>query len=483
MDLDVTDRDIPTSGLIVIGPPLADGALDDLLASAKGQVVLVEPDPSRALRLRALEGVRVIDAAIGQKAGQNSLVQFNFPGLRSLFAPTAALKEALPGLREVGRMTVAVMTPAELAQELEDLTGPLALHVNAPGAEMTILEGLAAHGFLARVAHLQLRCGTVPMVEGAASRAVLQDWVLKQGFTLTGNSSDDPDWAELDFHVDLVARALDETRAELATSIETGKKQQTQIAALEKDLSDSRAALKSREADLAKANDERDTARGQAENRSKRIAELENTVNETRRTLAETEKALGDAQQNLEEKSDALKDRDQKIATLEKELSDSRAALKSREAELAKANDERDTARGQAENRSKRIAELENTVNKAQEDTQQAKSDLGVALRMQMLAQSDLQELQVRFREVEKARASQQALLEKLTPRLQQAAHQLQQLHLAENNLDVPDPAAIDDQGPTDESAKPPKAKPTPKAPRKAQTKTTRKPSKKTGSR
>ncbi|KPP86154.1 MAG: Methyltransferase FkbM domain [Rhodobacteraceae bacterium HLUCCO07] len=399
MDLDVTDRDIPTSGLIVIGPPLADGALDDLLASAKGQVVLVEPDPSRALRLRALEGVRVIDAAIGQKAGQNSLVQFNFPGLRSLFAPTAALKEALPGLREVGRMTVAVMTPAELAQELEDLTGPLALHVNAPGAEMTILEGLAAHGFLARVAHLQLRCGTVPMVEGAASRAVLQDWVLKQGFTLTGNSSDDPDWAELDFHVDLVARALDETRAELATSIETGKKQQTQIAALEKDLSDSRAALKSREADLAKANDERDTARGQAENRSKRIAELENTVN------------------------------------------------------------------------------------KAQEDTQQAKSDLGVALRMQMLAQSDLQELQVRFREVEKARASQQALLEKLTPRLQQAAHQLQQLHLAENNLDVPDPAAIDDQGPTDESAKPPKAKPTPKAPRKAQTKTTRKPSKKTGSR
>ncbi len=376
MERDVKDREISSSGLIVIAPPLDDGALDALLAGFRGQVVLVEPDPDRALRLQSREGVRVIAAAIGHEPGQRPLFRFNFPGLRSLFAPTAALKDSLPGLREVGRTMVSVIASAELARQLGDLPEPLALHIDAPGAELMVLQGLATAGVLARVARLQMRCGTVPMVEGAASRAAVQDWIVDQGFVLAADTSDDPDWAELEFRVDLVARALDETRAALKVSEDVAHQQQAQISALKHEAAD----------------------------RDKTITDLETGLAAARKAKAETDSAL--------------KQRD--------------VTLKSREDDLAKVTGERDTARGQAEQRNKRITELEATVNAARQTTERAKSDLGVALRMQMLAQSDLRDLQMRFRDVEQARSSQQSLLEKLTPRLQQAARQLQQLQLAD---------------------------------------------------
>ncbi len=61
-----------------------------------------------------------------------------------------------------------------------------------------------------------------------------------------------------------------------------------------------------------------------------------------------------------------------------------------------------------------------------------ARSDLAVALRVQTMAQADLRDLQTRFGQSEQARQEQAALLQKLTPRLQQAAAQLQALSHAE---------------------------------------------------
>lgn len=49
-------------------------------------------------------------------------------------------------------------------------------------------------------------------------------------------------------------------------------------------------------------------------------------------------------------------------------------------------------------------------------------------MRAQMIAQTDLRELQARFAVSERARATQEELLRKLTPRLQEASQQLQLL-------------------------------------------------------
>jgi uncharacterized membrane protein YccC len=62
----------------------------------------------------------------------------------------------------------------------------------------------------------------------------------------------------------------------------------------------------------------------------------------------------------------------------------------------------------------------------AQDVAASVRSDLAIALRMQALAQSDLRAVEERYKVAEQARSKQATLLQKLTPRLQQAAQQLQ---------------------------------------------------------
>lgn len=85
--------------------------------------------------------------------------------------------------------------------------------------------------------------------------------------------------------------------------------------------------------------------------------------------------------------------------------------------------------------RDERIAELEANVQAAHDNARSdrkalaaAQSDLAVGTRMQMIAQSDLRDLQMRFVMTERARATQENLLRKLTSRLQEASQQLQLL-------------------------------------------------------
>jgi len=101
-----------------------------------------------------------------------------------------------------------------------------------------------------------------------------------------------------------------------------------------------------------------------------------------------------------------------------------------------------------ADYRSKRIEELERKLGeyealldeahercaRADRQCQQAYADLGVSTRMQALLQADLEDLRARFAEAQEVRASQEALLHKLTPRLQQAAAQLRHLQSDEDN-------------------------------------------------
>ncbi len=79
-----------------------------------------------------------------------------------------------------------------------------------------------------------------------------------------------------------------------------------------------------------------------------------------------------------------------------------------------------------------RIEALEAAHAQTCKERDKAFDDLGLALRMQGLLQADLDDLRERYRRSEEARTDQEALLRKLTPRLQEAAHQLRQLHLAD---------------------------------------------------
>ncbi len=108
----------------------------------------------------------------------------------------------------------------------------------------------------------------------------------------------------------------------------------------------------------------------------------------------------------------------QQIAALETAGAEARARIDALLAEQDQAMAAQEQMRGALTRKDEQIAALEDS-------DESIRSDLAVALRMQSLAQSDLRELQVRYREADADRRSQAELLQALTPRLQQAAAQL----------------------------------------------------------
>ena len=97
--------------------------------------------------------------------------------------------------------------------------------------------------------------------------------------------------------------------------------------------------------------------------------------------------------------------RQSRIAALETQLTGQVAALAARDEQLAGLNKGMELSRQVA---------------------QQARDDLAVGLRLQAMVQADLRDLQAQYGEVLAIKQRQEALLRKLTPKLQEAAQYLQ---------------------------------------------------------
>jgi len=120
------------------------GELERYLSSSAESIVLVEPQPELAKRLRTravgTDGrVCVIEAAITGTRAVQGLQRFNLPEVSSLFEPTA-LGELYPGLRREGELDVATLTLVELLARVPMPAGRNGtLVIDAPGAESDIL--------------------------------------------------------------------------------------------------------------------------------------------------------------------------------------------------------------------------------------------------------------------------------------------------------------------------------------------------------
>ncbi len=603
---------------ILIGPPTEPGALEALLEkTVSGQpdrkVLVIEADPDRAAVLETqLPKAQIMAGVVGTQKGEVELVQYNFPGLAGITPPLPALSELLPGLRVVEQKQTAVIAMDKIVTWLgkRGAAGPLDLYIDAPGSEMVILDGLAKAGLLAVCARLHLRCGAEPMFEQAVGRDALVTRCSEDGFKLVQEETEDPDFPELVFEIDLVARALEEALNELTKLKRKSALESTQIAKLKEQQAETEAQLKKvttaataaeekYAATVAKLESTTKAATAAEQNHAATVAKLESTTKAataaeqkhaaTAAKLADTTKAVTAAeqkqaagqeqittltaqmvtlkeeveeeQQNARQIRAALHKRNGEVEARSKAMEDARiaheAAVSELDAQLEQLRGEMKTtretdrknivqlretlnkrngaleaqgqelaalraefeaqademqvqakalksakkkrdkseaklkaegaalaeARTQIETLEKRVRTLEEAQQTSQQnlaqtretlnkrnlalaerteelkaaraeaatpdrDTatqlEQSKADLAVALRMQMLAQSDLRDLQARFREVSQARAAQQALLEKLTPRLQQAAEHMQHMQLidAETGSDAPRLAA-----------------------------------------
>jgi hypothetical protein len=405
----------PPATILAIG--VAGRVANAALAASPARVLaIVEPRPGEAAAIgRALASdsrVRLVQAMPALASGTVGLTQYSVPGLYSTREPLPALRTLYPGLQTRASAEVEALDMARLLDRLGSLPDPIELWLSAPGSELEILNGLERTGLLGRLSGIQLHGSAEPLFEGAEPAARLQGWLEGHHFRLTEMHESDPDWPLLVLRADterreLIARA-DALVERLAVSGEAIAERNRKIAGLETGLAEKAReidALTAEVAGLRTAVAERDADRA-------RLAEQDREID------ALTAARAAEAEANAE--------RNRKTAGLETGLAEKAREIDALTADTAK-------LRAAVAEREKRIDELDKSATEgwkvareAQDVAASVRSDLSIALRMQALAQSDLRAVEERYKVAEQARSKQATLLQKLTPRLQQAAQQLQ---------------------------------------------------------
>lgn len=357
------------------------GARDEALLAAwlpraGGRPILIEPDPEQAEALRRRDGLCVIEALPGAAPGSAELSLYNLPGLRSAQPPAAALGAIYPGLRVLATHTVRTEPLETLLAQADPLADTLRIHVDMPGSERIILESMAWAGLIPKITLLRLRCPIEPMFEGGLDRAGLLTLLADHGLTLKDEDDADPDWPFLTFEVSPAEREARQLRRRLAETehvlSEARKTAEAERMAAQAARKEATEALKAAKADQEKT--------------AGKLSEARDRIQELQTTRDATAKAL----------KAAKADREQTAA----ELTQARS----------------------------RIQDLQTAQGGLSQKIERLQEDLSIALRMQTMLQNDLSNLQMRYLRVDEQRQSQQDLLAKLTPRLQQARLYLQTL-------------------------------------------------------
>ncbi|MBZ4023558.1 hypothetical protein CKO11_13935 [Rhodobacter sp. TJ_12] len=347
------------------------------------RTIIVEPDPARVAWLetqtRGMAQITLLAGMIAAQDGEAELNIFNVPGLNSLHAPAPALEELYPGLRICQRPVISLITPAKLIAAAAPLQSPVTLRLDTPGDTTDILLALTSTGDLTGFDKIELRCcaddlfGTKTGAE--AAKAIL----IEAGFTVQSTDNSDPDWPVLHFILDRAAMQIRKLESALSEA-------RTEITALQ-------ASAKTRDERTESLEAELKAVKEKAEWRLKRIKELESE--------AEAARAGRDTLKAKTEASDA------RITSLEADL---------------KAITEK------AEWRLKRIKELEANTQQLEKERDRERSDLGLALRMQTLAGSDLSDLRQRYAALQDQKLRQDTLISQLVVRLEEASGYLQDL-------------------------------------------------------
>ncbi|SDX56378.1 hypothetical protein [Roseicitreum antarcticum] len=357
-------------------------ALQDLDA---GKLILIEAEAAQAATL-ARQAVNrtelhVIHAAIGPVDGAAKLQCWNLARLNSLHEPTPLLHTLFPGLRLKDRQSVPVLTPDQLGARIDEIEGtggiapPLHLILEVPGHELATLQAWKAADLLERTDQIELHAPEDILYVGALPRSDLEDWLVAEGFSVTSQDTEDPDWTILHLRIDRTVRALSRAEVRIAelTALSTTrdaalKAAEDRATRFEKALVDAKAAAETQ----AKALTERNTAlkasedrattfekalaetKAAAETQAKALAERDTALKASEDRAATFEKALAEAKAAAEIQAKALAERDatlkasaDRAATFEKALADAKAKAETQ----AKALAERDTALKASEDR------------------------------------------------------------------------------------------------------------------------------------
>ncbi len=283
----------------------------------------------------------MLELGLAAEDGQGDLRQMNFAALNSFHDPNAALRALFPGLKELRRHSVTLLTPASLLNRIGAQGTVIDLVLDSPGSEMQVLLAWKAAGALKHIRKLVVRCGSEPFFDGASGCADIDAWLSAEGFVQTAKDLTDPDWPLTHWQADPALRALKDTLSDAQSALSA---KASALAEAEVQTRAAREAAQAIETQLIEISEK-------SEWRSKRIKELE-------AQYAQAAEATAAKLADADSRAQAAEDRAQ---TLEATLADLRAATDLQKKHLAEVSET-------TERRQKRIEELEADLATAKSD-------------------------------------------------------------------------------------------------------------------
>ena len=356
--------------IVVIGAGPGEG-ISACLASTARNIVLIEPHPDLAARLRDGPGtdprVQVHAVAVAAQEGQAPLRVFNLQPLSSLRAPRD-LRQLYPGLRQIEEFSVKTVP---LRQVLDGLpagkTGCDLLVIDAPGEEGVIVSALLEAPERTRFGTILIRGGQSEHYEGSTPLGPLAETLKQAGFRPGLPIDDDPDRPCLSFRLDRLT--LENTAL------------QTRIGVLEAELKQAHATDRTRQSALEAlrtSGQDADRMQGRIDALAQKAATLEASLEQSWLAAQEAEAVTVDLHARLENRQTILRDteaaRDQALADLarqeaetetlrqqaatrEDELQAAQAEAKAAQAELGEVQTVNTSLRDEAEATRRQISE------------------------------------------------------------------------------------------------------------------------------
>jgi chromosome segregation ATPase len=318
------------------------------------------------------------------------------------------------------------------------------LVLEALGEETRLLRDLIVSGGLDYFSDIRVHMARQPLHADAIDPAGLADLLAEQGFRLQHTSDDaDPDWPVLRFDRDAALFALRREAALLRRENDALRERAEQVAVAHAQALSERdvgiAALQAKTLDLAARFSSLETA---ASTEAARLsAEVRKWQDSREMVKDESARRLARAE-DLEAQLAAVKAQFQgetaaqaaQTATL---LSDAAGREAGLQADIAALRRELSAEKSISQNTGQRVAALTaelDSLRAAQHASetraQAAQADLGLALRMQSLAASDMKDLQQRYAETLVRKEDQDRLIAQLVVRLEEASDYLQKLAL-----------------------------------------------------
>lgn len=382
---------------------------------APEKIILIDALAQPEVLPAALSEAEHIPAVISQTAGEVELLRYAFGNMASQTPPTAALTALFPGMSIKSRSTVPTLSASEFTSILKKNAGRITLWLDQADEEMTVLKAALDGELSAMVEAIELTCGVEVFFAGSSAKATLENFLTGQGFELTHTDTSDPDWPALRFEQDLKQKALTAAHidiTELSAKLATAERELTEN---RKQLAQERAAVSTLQAhitDLENRTKTADISRLAAEEASAKSLETIQSLQ------GELERLETEAEATRQAHEEALQKATDTAAGLNTEVETVTAALAKRDKQIADLSKRvRASEAGKAEE-----------AQRAEANYQITRHDLSLALASLSQQRADNDALQKKHEALFGEKKQLEALLAELTPRLREAAQQLQLL-------------------------------------------------------